>query len=128
MTGYIVICVRPTGNKGRVQLIYCSKKKGRGFSTFWGYHKLTVSGLFLFRCFVFQRPTCSTPLNALSRHFLSPGVGASRGQQRAGAVRVGVVTDRVVVQVQLQHHEAGGGQAGVLLLQFIQLRNVAQCL
>ena len=88
-----------------------------------------MSGLFLFRCFVFQRPTCSTPLNALSRHFLSPGVGASRGQQRAGAVRVGVVvTNRVVVQVQLQHHEVGGGQGGVLLLQFIQLRNVAQCL
>ena len=88
-----------------------------------------MSGLFLFRCFVFQWSTSSTSLNALSRHFLSPGVGGIRGQQRAGAVRVGVVvTDRVVVQVQLQHHEVGVGQAGVLLLQFIQLRNVAQCL
>ena len=39
---------------------------------------LTVSGLFLFRCFVFQRPTSSTSLNAFSRHFLSSVVVGRR--------------------------------------------------
>ena len=83
-----------------------------------------MSGLFLFRCFVFQRPPGSTSLNAPSRQFLSPGEGGRR-QQAGGALSV-LLTDGVVVEVELHHHWVG--QAGVLLLQFIQFRDVAQSL
>ena len=84
-------------------------------------YRLTVSGLFLFRCFVFQRPASSTSLDAPSRQFISSGRG-SRGQEGTWALSV-LMTDRVVVHIQLQHHWVS--QTGVFLLQFFQFRNVA---